>query len=672
MKFFSKVTLFGLAFVFLGCSNSTNINEASLSSNSISGVNLTSSPPAYDGPAMLPQNFVNTVIPAQTGSVINVTAGGDLQTAINNAKCGDTVQLQAGATYMGPFTLPAKPCNDNSWVVIRTSGNTLLPGPNQRINPCYAGVLSLPGRPAYTCPVASRHAMAKITISKITLGAIQIAQGANHYKLLGLEVTRETGFPLDASLIMSGGLPFNNIIVDRNWLHGDPSYDTDKGFDTTGGQSVAIINSYVTDIHCDGQTQCVDSQAVAGGVGTYPMGPILIQNNFLEGAAETILFGGAFATQVPQDISVIGNHMFKPMTWLLGQPGFVGGPKGHPFVVKNLFECKNCRRVLVEGNILENVWAGFTQVGESILISPKSQSTVPYPLTSLTRANNVVTLKSVKSMPYAPHPGEQVTIWGASNPSFNGVFNVLSTIDDFTVTYSQAAANAKSTGGTAMADACPDCLVTDVTIRYNRISHAGNGIIIANVINGEGDACTKDGERYSIHDITMDDLGNPIFNGSGHFLEIASNSECAPLQHIQISHVTAFAQGLSAVVGAYSPKLIHDFVLTNNIINDGDMLSTGGGNTNCAYGSVSPEVILGRCFSSSQFTSNALIGPQLAWPAGNMYPATAAAVHFTNYKGGNGGDYTLLSSSPFKNAGTDGLDLGANIKLLNQAISGAE
>jgi hypothetical protein len=82
------------------------------------------------------------------------------------------------------------------------------------------------------------------------------------------------------------------------------------------------------------------------------MGPFKIVNNFLEAAGETIIFGGGRATATPTDIEIRRNHMFKPMTWMKGQPGFVGGVDGSPFIVKNLFELKNAQRVLLEGNIL--------------------------------------------------------------------------------------------------------------------------------------------------------------------------------------------------------------------------------------------------------------------------------------------------------------------------------
>src|SRR5580704_13360427 len=52
-----------------------------------------------DGPAELPRVTVPSAMadtPA-SGSVIMVNAGEDLQSALNNAQCGDVIQLQAGA-----------------------------------------------------------------------------------------------------------------------------------------------------------------------------------------------------------------------------------------------------------------------------------------------------------------------------------------------------------------------------------------------------------------------------------------------------------------------------------------------------------------------------------------------------------------------------------------------
>jgi hypothetical protein len=41
-----------------------------------------------------------------------------------------------------------------------------------------------------------------------------------------------------------------------------------------------------------------------------------------------------------------------------------------------------------------------------------------------------------------------------------------------------------------------------------------------------------------------------------------------------------------------------------------------------------------------------------------------------NFNNGNGGDYHLLKTSPFKNAGSDGKDLGADLNALTNATAG--
>src|SRR6202158_495000 len=101
----------------------------------------------FDGPAELPRVTVPSAMadtPAP-GSVIPVNAGGDLQSALNTANCGDVIQLQAGATFSGKFIVPAQNCDINHWIIVRTSApDSALPAEGQRATPCYAGVASLP------------------------------------------------------------------------------------------------------------------------------------------------------------------------------------------------------------------------------------------------------------------------------------------------------------------------------------------------------------------------------------------------------------------------------------------------------------------------------------------------------------------------------------------------
>jgi hypothetical protein len=123
---------------------------------------------------------------------------------------------------------------------------------------------------------------------------------------------------------------------------------------------------------------------------------------------------------------------------------------------------------------------------------------------------------------------------------------------------------------------------------------------------------------------------------------------------------------------------MNNFVFTNNIVSVGTypVWSTGGGPGNCAYFD-KPLTTFNACFSSYSFASNALIGsssafPATLWPSGNFLPATASAVRFVNYNGGNGGDYHLQPSSPYKGKGTDGKDLGADMDAVVSATAGVQ
>lgn len=331
-----------------------------------------------DGPAELPRVFMKSGLgdtPA-SGQTRVVRAGDDLQQAINNAQCGDTLKLQAGAAFHGSFRFPAKPCDDAHWIVLRSSASDdALPREGTRITPCYAGVPSLPDRPDFHCASVA-NVLAKLEFDdKGGSGPLAFMHGANHYRFIGLEITRgQPGASITALAFMKEAGTADHLVFDRVWMHGTAQDETTRGVALKSMTYVAVVDSFFSDFHCVAATgSCTDSQTVGGGVGVDPEGPFKIVNNFLEAAGENILFGGGPATSAPTDIEIRHNHLFKPMIWKEGTPGFVGGASGRPFIVKNLFELKNAQRVLFEANVLENCWGGFSQTGFGILLTPKNQ-----------------------------------------------------------------------------------------------------------------------------------------------------------------------------------------------------------------------------------------------------------------------------------------------------------
>jgi cellulose synthase/poly-beta-1,6-N-acetylglucosamine synthase-like glycosyltransferase len=298
-----------------------------------------------------------------TGRTMRVAADGDLQKVLDEARPGDRIELTPRATYQGPFHLKAK--DGDGWIVITSPG--ALPKPGRHVAPAEAA------------------AMPKLVSSGDFVVATDA--GAHHYRFVGIEFAPKAG-SFVTSLVQIGdkeaaanALP-HHIIIDRCYLHGDPKLGARRGV-ALNGSHLAVVDSYFSDFKEVG----ADSQAVSGWNGP---GPIKIANNYLEAAGENIMFGGAdpaIRDLVPSDIEIVRNHLSKPLRWRKGDPSF----EGVEWAVKNLFELKNARRVLVNGNLLEYNWP-HAQNGFAILFTVRNQDGgAPWStIEDVTFANNLV------------------------------------------------------------------------------------------------------------------------------------------------------------------------------------------------------------------------------------------------------------------------------------------
>ena len=76
----------------------------------------------------------------------------------------------------------------------------------------------------------------------------------------------------------------HHLVIDRCYLHGDAGFGQRRGL-ALNSANTQIVNSHFSDFKGVNQ----DTQAIAGWNGP---GPFLIENNYLEAAAENIMFGG--------------------------------------------------------------------------------------------------------------------------------------------------------------------------------------------------------------------------------------------------------------------------------------------------------------------------------------------------------------------------------------------
>jgi hypothetical protein len=279
---------------------------------------------AYSGKlGIVSQSF--EIVVNGANRIIKVPPGGNVQAAIEIANSGDIVELKAGAVYYGEIKLPNKPHSD--FVNIQSSAASSLPA-DKRVGPTQKGLMAM---------IATRSGGRP---------AVSAANGAHHYRFVGIEFAASTAdynyglvtFGSDESQVSQ--IP-HDLEIDRSFLHPFRTGVVRRGI-ALNSASTTIKNSYIEGFGYPGE----EAQGICGWSGTRN---IRIINNYIEGGAENIMFGGsdpASAELIPMDIEIRGNHLNKPAAW--------NGKAS----LKTLFELKNAKRVQFTGILLTNNWVG--------------------------------------------------------------------------------------------------------------------------------------------------------------------------------------------------------------------------------------------------------------------------------------------------------------------------
>lgn len=441
-----------------------------------------------------PREYVDVSMPTMSGTTFEVNSADcndpqdGLQALINQAQGGDTIEIPAGMVCNGIYTLPARPQNDDDWIIIRTntsdsslplgeritpndtskmaklqsnSFTVLLSGPNSwcpgsgslmynKLNNslhngmnilyrCLDGVAKeyepvpftngsrlpatcTPGswffnstdglmsmnkfdQYAYQCVAPNEYVQMRFSQNGEPL--LVAEDGAHHYRLIGLELTRVPPATNDPhpSILQNNGARIlgslqanlislkegsHHIILDRVYIHGNGFPERIRVGLGWGSDYSALIDSRIDRI------QIWKSNGFAGGeeapvaIHFGAPGPALIHNNYIDTPGITVFADGG--VNPPHDVVISNNHITASLNYFDGS----ADPDEYFHFNRHRFELKRGVRFVIKNNLIENSWSVVNQ-GALIALTPRPPfggSNAPYNYTTGVRdilfENNVL------------------------------------------------------------------------------------------------------------------------------------------------------------------------------------------------------------------------------------------------------------------------------------------
>jgi len=589
------------------------------------------------------------------GKLINVPAGADFQAALKKAEFGDTIVLQAGATYetKSGFVLPYKgpgTGTDADYITIQTSNLPGIAAPNERLD-----------------PAKQSAAMPKL-VGTGEDSVIRTEPRAHHYKLIGLEMTGNGSSYLadvvslgDGEMSRADRRVMTNFVVDRCFVHPHEVTAADllpTSVTRSSGRGIAIqviegwvINSYIAGFagkFSTSPTESIDSYGIYSVSGP---GPLHILNNYIEAQFNNVFTGGGTndtpntakmsnMTQTSGTFSNVANLNVGDYVAMRSEGATNVGPNEKWQVAKiNSIDGNNVTFTIERGQYSAELrtpdnggdarWNGDHVQGVEI------------------RGNTI----------------SKPDVWGTS-------VTENKTNTGFPVAYK---------GYIELKD-CVDCTITGnsfysgvgtamvFTVR-NQYGSAPwltirNLVFQNNMINGYQNSAfgiqLKDNERPSINggDVLIDN--NLIINersnsGSSAFFTLNG------ARGITFSHNTILQSGKIWAGGGWPSTGV---VLKDNIVQSG------------AYGPTcdnNPPNTIASCFPSYRTLHNVIVDtrnervPPLSSviSGSNFYPTSPNAIGFVDPAKGN---YQLSPASPYKGKASDGKDPGVDMAALLAAL----
>jgi hypothetical protein len=549
--------------------------------------------------------------------VISVSAGANLQAAIDSARPGDTLLLAPGAVYSGNFRLPNKGAS-TAYITIRSGASTtVLPPDGVRVTPADA-----PKLPVLRSPNA--------------MSAVTVLPGAHHWRLQWLELRANKGgygeiITLgygDSRQTQLAQVPYA-LILDHLYIHGDPLIGQKRGIAVHSG-ATWITNCYISDIKAVG----IDTQAINGYNGP---GPWTIVNNYLEASGENFMAGGAspkIPNLIPADIQFRRNHLFKPLSWrnpIVATPGSVSAQAG-------------AGGVLPAGAYYYRVVAAMKTAQDAWAYSERS-----------TEVSATVGTGGLVKLSWTPvaHATSYRVFRGSSPGTADRYFDTAGTSYTDAGTAAWTAAKKSAPTGTCwtvknlfelklglrvnvqenLMENCwlqaqtgyavlltprnqdktsPWVYVRDVTFASNVVRHAGAGVMIEGY---DTNAQTQQTQRILIRGNLFTDISHGRWGGPGRFLQIGNQPRDIAIDHNTVDQTGAIMLVYGGAPG--SEMKVLGLSMTNNLLQHG---SNGIVGNSHAAGNES----IAAYFPDPLIIRNTLAGaPSSKYPAQNEFPTVS-------------------------------------------------
>jgi len=594
-----------------------------------------------------------TSIPAAASTLI-VPAGGDFQAALNAANLGDTIVLQAGATYMpavDSFFLPAKSLGtgtDADYITIRTSNLAGIAPDGQRIDPALHG-----------------SSLARL-VGKTGYAVVTANAGAHHYKFIGIEITTTGNTSVYTPDLVNLGAYFtrqqrldtNHIFFDRVFIHAaeiSASNLFPTTLERTSGRGIGagitelwVVNSYIAGFcgkypsATPNAGQMIDAYGIYSDTGP---GPIHIVNNYIEAQFNNIFIGGAGMTT--PNTGTVSNGTVSSATLSNVNNLAVGDLIALPYAACNPTNTGNSRVkpwetgkvTSINGN---NITFSIVQAQNSCVpAAPDNGGTARWKGDLI---HDLEVRRNTLNKPDVWNSFSYPKAWIEIKQLRNGVIDGN---DMYSGIGTAIALTARNEDG-----ASPWSTVENVTISNNRIRGYKWGF---SLLMTDNEQPTMMGGNIAIRN-NLFYQPKPVTGSAANFLQMVAGHD------ISAEHNTLVQPGSPVVDDLPTPN----FIFRNNIV------------ANYQYGmqcTISPYT-LSTCWSNLVMLGNVIIdtrwdkgeGPlSIRYPRGNYYVNSSNEIGFVNM---DNGDYRLAPSSKVRGKASDGQDPGCDIPELMKALNG--